>query len=366
MPQKKDVMKEKSGKPVSLGDIAKAANVSRMTVSMALRNHPAIRLEVRRKIAKIANELGYIPDARMAHRMEKVRESKKREYVPIAWIDQNEEEGLWRSRPCLSPYLNGAKEQCEQLGYQLQEFRLKDVGMSTRRLSQILFNRGIQGIIVAPPNSVFMTSLDLNWDRYAAVTFGKSLATPRLHCVVQDIYYNMMLSLRLLHRVGYRRIGVLLQAQANRRSRHLQQAAVGYFHSTLPKEEIVPPLEHDYEHIIGGEHDYTRVVGEKFPDWLKKYRPDVIVGEDSRLIEWLGKEGYRVPEDIGVVHLSLDDDCLDWAGIFSKKHKIGAAAANTVISLVQNHQFGPPEDPMEITIQGLSQSGKTLLVPKPQ
>lgn len=49
-------------KPVTLSDIAKILNVSTVTVSKALRNHPDISPETTKKIKKLAEELEYTPN----------------------------------------------------------------------------------------------------------------------------------------------------------------------------------------------------------------------------------------------------------------------------------------------------------------
>ncbi|MCK6613322.1 MAG: LacI family DNA-binding transcriptional regulator [Ignavibacteriales bacterium] len=48
--------------PVKLEDIAKRLGVSKVTVSKALRNHPDISVEMRRKVRELADQLGYIPN----------------------------------------------------------------------------------------------------------------------------------------------------------------------------------------------------------------------------------------------------------------------------------------------------------------
>ncbi len=50
-------------RPVSIQDIAQAAGVSHTTVSRALRHSPLISIEVREQIQKLAEEMGYIPNA---------------------------------------------------------------------------------------------------------------------------------------------------------------------------------------------------------------------------------------------------------------------------------------------------------------
>jgi LacI family transcriptional regulator len=49
-------------KAIKLEDIAKLLNVSKVTVSKALRNHPDISLDMTQKIKKLAEDLGYYPN----------------------------------------------------------------------------------------------------------------------------------------------------------------------------------------------------------------------------------------------------------------------------------------------------------------
>ena len=99
---------------------------------------------------------------------------------------------------------------------------------------------------------------------------------------------------------------------------------------------------------------------------LRQHKPDVVIGLDNRLVQWVEAAGMRVPEDIGVVHLATDDDVSDWAGICGNKREMGAAAAEWVISLMKNRQFGIPKSAMEIGVRGTWHPGRTLLIPKPR
>lgn len=47
---------------ITLEDIAKRLNVSRVTVSKALRGHPDISVEMTKRVRKVSNELGYSPN----------------------------------------------------------------------------------------------------------------------------------------------------------------------------------------------------------------------------------------------------------------------------------------------------------------
>ena len=107
-------------------------------------------------------------------------------------------------------------------------------------------------------------------------------------------------------------------------------------------------------------------IGTLFKAWARRERPDVVVGHNSNLVAWAEAAGYRVPQDLGVVHIATDDDVSDWAGINSRREQIGAAAAEWVISLLQNRQFGVPETPANMVVRGTWHGGRTLLVPKPR
>ncbi|MDR1280375.1 MAG: LacI family transcriptional regulator [Opitutaceae bacterium] len=344
-----------AGKSVSMGDIARIAGVSRMSVSCALRNQPGVGAERRSRILEIATALGYIPDARMNSLMQRVRETKTKDLVPIAWLNtDSESRDCWRSYPYLSPYFEGAEVRCRELGYRLDQFWTYQPGMSNRRISQIFYQRGIQGVIVAPPDRVHLGRIRFNWRHFSSATFERGITAPRLSRVSQDFYYNTMLALKMLRRFGYRRIGVLVCQQTDRRAWYAHQAATWCFQSRIPSSEHVPPLM----------HTERNVAGDDFHAWLHNERPDVVVGQHSRLVEWIRAAGHRVPEDIGVIHMALEDDCADWAGIWARKREIGAAAVELVISQLHTHQTGIPSVRHEIMIPGDWHPGRTLIIPK--
>ena len=70
-----------------------------------------------------------------------------------------------------------------------------------------------------------------------------------------------------------------------------------------------------------------------------------------------------MPEDLSIVHLAVDDDVLDWAGIHSQRREIGATAVEWLVSLMRNHQYGVSKPPLNILIRGTWQTGRTLRLP---
>lgn len=111
---------EKS-KPVPLRVIAAQANVTRMTVSLALRGHPSIPPRTRKRITDIAQKLGYQPNPEMSGLMARLRTvTRTRNEVTLALVTDLS----WERFPTYRDYFDGAKRQAEQLGYSLAEFNL--------------------------------------------------------------------------------------------------------------------------------------------------------------------------------------------------------------------------------------------------
>jgi LacI family transcriptional regulator len=353
------------GKPkVTVGDVAKAAGVSKATVSYVLRNQQGPSQETRARVLQISEQLGYIPDARLVSRMATIRDAGAKELVPIAWVDTNWEKDSWQIYKFLSPYIEGARARAQQLGYRIEPIWAGQPGMTMKRVSQIVYQRGIEGVIVTHGAS----HIRLNWDKLAAVTLEGSVLAPRLHRITTDHTFNLLLALKMMKRHGYRRIGICLDQLVGRGSYNMCRAAVHYFHGTLPSAEIVPPLYLERHRAnFTWEEDRNREKSDKLIlAWMRKHRPDAVACHDAHLVRALERGGYRVPEEVGVAHIATDDDVTDWAGVNSKRREIGAAAAGLVISLLQNGQFGVPETAFNTNIRGTWHGGRTLLIPKPR
>lgn len=337
-------------KIVSLKDIAERVGVSRMTVSCALRNSPRVKKETAEHIRAVARQIGYAPDPKLAAAMTSVRNTKRKALEPIAWLNANQNARAYHDYTWLAPYRLGAAERCVELGYKLDEFWMRERGMTDRRMSSILSSRGIRGVVLCPAVLPEITHLRLDWKQFACASFETAMLVPRVHRVAPDYHYNILLALKMLRRLGYRRIGLFLHRQEERRSHHTYLASFRYFQSGIPANEHVEPL------IYPDPFDKRMLF-----EWLDRVKPDVVLGHHSKLVTWMVESGRRVPDDIGVAHLSLDGDCEDWAGILQHKHRIGAQTIELLVSMIQNSRFDLPDIAHETHIPGEWRHGKTLL-----
>lgn len=347
-------MKKKSS-VVSLQDIAQAAGVSKATVGYVLRNEAGPSAETRQRVLLTAQKMGYVPDARINSWMAKVRGAQSKDLLPIAWLNTQPDKDSWRNRAYLSPYLEGLQERCVELGYRLEEIWTHQPDMTMRRISQILYQRGIEGVIVSPPAS----HMQLQWNTLAGVALGAELLGPRLHRVKADATSNLLLAVKMLKRFDYQRIGVCLGEDVDRLANGITSAMAYHLAATAKQSKTVPPLF--YKYLKGPLVPIKQII-----EWARRYKPDVVIGHDNKMVEWFENAGYRVPQDIGIVHLAIDNDVLDWAGIYSQKREIGRTTAELVISLAHNRQFGVPKMALETNIRGAWRTGRTLLVPKPK
>jgi len=376
---------------VSLRAIARRAGVSLATTSYALQNQPGPSLETRKLILRVAKELGYAPDARMGSWMAKVRDAKSKDLLPIAWLNSSWEEDTWRRYRFHTPYVEGARERAQEFGYKLEEIWFHEKGMTMRRLSKMLYQRGIEGVIIPFPAK----HVRFNWDHLAGVTIGEALLAPKLHRVSSDINFNLKLALKHLKRLGYRRIGICLGQAVDTVSYYSIRDSSHWLFSTASNKDRIPPLIHTpYWRRRKGDKEKEMVAwlrrfkpeslnrhdkpveewaeaagfGERDKEkeviaWLKRYKPEVIVGHDNHLEQWAEAAGFRVPEDLCIVNTAVDDDVLDWAGIHSQRREIGATAVEWLVSLMRNHQYGVPKTPLNILIRGIWQTGRTLGMP---
>jgi LacI family transcriptional regulator len=336
--------------PITLRHIAEVAGVSKAAVGYALQNKLGVGSETRKRILEIARRLGYIPDARLASFMTKVRHTREKGPLPVAWLNTHAREDAWQKYKFLTPYFEGASERCASLGFRLDPIWVRRPGMTMSRLSQTLYQRGVEGVIVSHP----VRHLRLQWNHLASVSLEGALLAPSLDRVMTDTNFNLLLAWKTLKRLGYRRIGICLQEEVDRFSHHMIRSTAQYLYRTAPARDRVRPLFHSH-------HSTDEMKGAEVGPWITSERPEVVIGHDSRLVHWIERAGHRVPEECGVVHLALDDDVGDWSGIYSNRRAAGRAAAERVISLVHHRQFGVPAVPMNSMIRGTWRMGATIL-----
>jgi len=336
---------------VTQQDIAKRAGVHRATVSMALKGHPNIPKKTRERILKIANELGYEPDPMLsALAAYRNRQRPSAYHGSLAWLVNSAFGFDWRDRtlrPHFSDYFEGATAQARRYGFRLEIFDFNAPGMTAARVASILTARGVSGVLLCPQPRP-ETNLDFPWQKFSVVTFGYSLATPRLHTVSATQYRAMRHAVHELRQRGYQRIGLALDGDHDLRTDHNYLA--GYL------------VE---QHLAGG-GTTVPTLSAPYPDhgaiarWLRAHRPDAIVTGNYHFLDVLRSMGRRVPEDIGVVCPLLPSADTELAGVIENSVEIGSVAVDFLIGMIHRQERGIPTNPQRIHVEGRWLPGKTL------
>ncbi|MET0262519.1 MAG: LacI family DNA-binding transcriptional regulator [Rariglobus sp.] len=342
-------MKEKR---VVLRDVAIKAGVHLTTAARAMKNDPRVRPDTLERVQTIAKEMGYMPDP-MLSALSTYRISSRPSlyHGTVAWITDFPEREGWRVES-FNLYRLGAAEALARHGYLLEDFWLREPRMNGRRLAQILQSRGIRGVLVCPlPSTSGRISLSL--ENFAAVTFGYTLAKPAVHRVTTSHYENMQLCMRQLYQLGYRRPGFVIWDEISKRV-HDQWMAAYRTPPFADRWDALPILQ-----LLKKPTTFSEANREIFLKWVKTHRPDAVLVVDRHILDWLTEAGYRVPEDIAYVSPSLQESNVEHAGVFETSHDVGRAAGDFLAGMLARGEFGIPEVPRRILLDGFWQLGKT-------
>lgn len=339
-----------SGKVVTLRDVAEKAGVSVMTVSRVLRNQRNISTETKDKVNKIATELGYRPNPMVSALMSYRRSARQTvTYSSLGFITSFATRQEWRENKLYNEFFEGAKAGADRHGFQLEEFWSREPGMSTERLSQILYYRNVPGLIIAPL-PVSQGHLRLDWDKFSAVTIGYSLARPLLHRAVNHQFRSMRLAVRQLRKVGYKRMGLAMSASYDTRVDHQWSGSFLAEQVRLDAKDSVPLY-------LVEDSEWNEA---NFMAWYRKNKPDVIISQQKEILKWLGNHNIRVPDDVGFVHMNCPDDSGEFAGIYQNGHVIGEVAVDFLVAMVQRNERGVPDLAHSILVEGTWVDGKTI------
>lgn len=331
----------------TIRDVAQAAGCHYSTVSLALHDHPRIPTETKKRIREAAEKLAYRPDAALAALCAyRTMRRPVHEQTVIAWLTNYRTAGQWKASACNCDYFEGASSRAAERGYRLETFWLGAPGMDPKRMSKILWTRGIQGVLLPPQER--RTTLDLAWENLSAVTFGYTLLHPRLHLVSNHEYRTMGALFSELVRRQYKRIGLVNLRDADERVDHNWLAAYLVEQQCLAQKNRLPPLlmpSWDTEAFLG---------------WTKKNRPDVVVTKLPNVLQALEGAGFHVPDDIGVAFHSLDEKSPGLSGMKKNSYQIGVMAVDLLVDMLHRGERGLPARPSLLMVEGSWSEGATL------
>ncbi len=340
---------------VTLKDVAREAGVHVSTAWRALSNETYVSTEKRTRIREIAQRLGYAPDPMLSALSSYRRRQRPPAYrSTLAWVNNFPVRRDCQAMTHIQGFFDGAKAYAETMGYRLEEFWLRERGMTAKRAREVLLARNIRGLLFAPQASAG-TTLDLDLSAFACVSIGYSLVSPRLHVAVNDQHASTMLCLRHLIELGHRRIGMVTASDTIRRTVHHFEAPFHVFQHALPAAQRVPLF------LVEGSENPAHIDlwRERFREWFKTQKPTAIIATFASFLPWLAEMGLQVGRDVSVATLSHTQQP-DWAGIDQQERMIGARAIELLISIFQAGERGVPETPIRLLVEGKWVPGATV------
>lgn len=331
--------------------VAAALGLSQTAVSLALRNSGAVSRETARRVQAAARRLGYRPNPMISALMsQRQRGSAASFRAKVAFLTAFPERDEWRRSHYAAGCFEGARAAAAARGYLCEPVWLWEPQVRGPRLSRILWTQNVQGLILAPL-PVDNPPVELEWDRFAAVSLDYSMADPVLHRVVDDHAFGIERVLAETARRGYRRPGLVIRASQDVRTHHSRLGVFLVQRRLHPDWEDVPPLV-----LPEDRWDEAR-----FAAWLRRERPDVVLTEETAVMPAVAALGLRVPRDVGIAFFHKEQAASRLSGLQVDSAQVGTIAANILMRLVETNERGAPAVPTTTLVNSFSwHHGRTL------
>lgn len=317
-------------------DIAQKAGVSVATVSFAMRNRSKVSEATRLRIQSIAEECGYRPNPMVTALMAQHRRRSGRQQMRAIIVSFSaglvEKEGAHSTG---IQFKNGEQAACEEAGFILERMEWGQFETSSRRVFARLRSRGVPGVVLWG-GGIPAWCLS-GWDDYAFAALGSPPALIKAHLSMTDSYGNTWQMMDELRALGYRRIGFVLSESL----RSHYQSLSAYMGWTQIKgcEPLRPLITKHWQR-------------DPFLDWFSQERPDAIIVSSDEPIDFLQQANIRIPHEVGIAHLDLDDSWHHLAGIRQNSFETGRAAVHLVIDQINRNVRGIPDHPRSVLIKG--------------
>ena len=328
---------------VSQKMIAAEARVSRMTVSLALRNHPSLPPATCKRIQRIAATLDYRPDPQLARLMEDIRTQRTRGPEAIGYITANRARWGWRDDQPMLEYYDGVQRHAEANGFRLEHFWSREPGMTDARLSGILRSRGIRGIIIAPLPEPAERYGEFAWDDFSAVALGYSIVNLVQHRACHHHFLSILTLVDRLLEIGYRRPALAMRESEDARVNHRWSGGFHVAQRVHGTATAIPPLLP------------VTLSRAEFVAWLSAHDPDVVITSplDALTVQaWLAELRPKASARAGLASVHLHPGLRGITGVNQNSFALAAAAVDLLVALMRHNQRGIPTAPRTIMVDG--------------
>jgi DNA-binding LacI/PurR family transcriptional regulator len=271
-------------KDVTLADIASRVGVSTVAVSKALSGKPGVSRELRSKIEKIAEEMGYVPSA--AGKTISNETGNIGVVIPERFYgDSFSFYGRLYEKVVRALYENNYYGILEMLGKEDEESGI---------LPKVMQDEKVDGLILMGQMEDTYIKKMVNQTRLPVFFLDTYVPSAGLDTVISDGYYGMYLMTNLLIARGHRRIGYIGDVDAT------SSIADRYWGYRRALRENRIEFEPDWEMADRDQYGKTFDKIVESPGGMDSFVCNCDYTAHI-IIKNLEDAGYRVPEDVSVV-----------------------------------------------------------------
>lgn len=328
-------------KRTTLRDIAAAVGCTNATVSLALRDSSRISEATSIRVKQAAAELGYRPDpmlsALSAHRWKR---RPKIEGSILAVVGDNLEG------------LAGMEERARAYGYRLEKFLCSD-NPDPHKLSQMLYNRGIIGVLVG---QIFTAGFceGFDWSRFISVACSEGMECPPVNLVMPNHFRAVQEAWDKCWANGYRRIGMMLFDNPVAIDLHDREAAFFDRQQQVPIRSRIPVLKLKSWGRKGQLAEKANIshaaAVTRVNEWMCGHKPDMVIGFNNAFFWLLKDSGWTIPEAVGFTDLWLSKPSVGSSGFCLFPDEVGRRGVEWLDSLLRLGERGLPVHPATMAV----------------
>jgi len=294
--------------------LAELAGVTQSAVSLALRGHPRINTETRRRIEHLAEQHGY-------HRDPLVSALSLRRWArptgSLVYLESHVSKVVTGG----DNYWKSVQRRCQELGLVLQAIPEKRRGDA--KLSAELEQNGVRGILVGQDTSAGSPWL-IEWPRFAVVHCGMYAAPEAGDVVAADLFTAAMSAWRALQDRGYQRVAAVMPVVERSLSEQMLAAAL----LTVTR-------------MVGDPRRLSAWIGSPTAArtmlaWLRRQKAQAVLGYGDGMREVLLRAGIDLP----YAALACGEHRPTAAGVVIPFSAIGARAVDLLVEKMQHGAVG--------------------------
>ena len=322
-------------KRITLRDVASRIGVSTATASLALRDSPKLPVATRERVHKAALELGYQFDpmlaALSAHRWNRRPTHLGSTLAVLA-------DGMVEGEA-------GMRDRATAQGYGLEVFQIRDYP-DPRRLADVLYNRGILGVIVGQMfKPGFCAAFD--WSRFIAVACSEGYERPPVNLVMPNHFKAVQDAWDRAWAAGHRRIGLALYNMPLAIDYHERCAAFLERQNQLSAPERIPLCRLE---PASADPELYAVMVRTMRDWMREWKPEVVLGFNGFFYWILRDAGWPAPKKVTFYDLWITEPPILNSGLFLSHAELGRRTVELLDALIRGGERGIPDHPATLSI----------------